>query len=202
KNNIITGNYFDKYNSKNPVVVWMTRRFLHTLFGFLDQIKPEKIIDIGCGEGEIEKRLKQRYANVYIKGLDIADVRTFKDFDFAIGNAITVKENKEYDVLLMLEVLEHVKEYTKAFANIKKIKANNIIISVPYEPWFRLCNLLRFAYIKRLGSTPGHVNHFTKKDFKKIIQENFSAGDIKIKRCLIWNFAFIQNIQFSQKQDQ
>lgn len=187
----MAGNLCDKYNSKNPLIRWVVNRFLNCLYFFLDEIKPKSILDIGCGEGEIEKRSRKRYGNIYIKGIDPGDVRTYKDFDFVVGNALTYKDDNQYDVVIMLEVLEHIKDYKKVLVNIKKIKAKNIIISVPNEPWFRLCNLLRFTYIKRLGNTPGHVNNFTKRNFKKILKENFSARKIKIKSCLIWNFALI-----------
>lgn len=198
KNKIITGNYFDKYHSKNPLIRHAVNKYLAALGGFLDKIKMEKILDLGCGEGEIIKFLKQKYKPAYVKAYDI-DVGLLKDlkkqfpsYDFEIRYLEKdLVEHEEYDLVLCLEVLEHIKEHKQALTNIKKIKAPYFIFSVPNEPFFRLANLARFKYVKRLGNTPGHINNFTYSQFKKLIKQTFPNSQINFKNCLIWNFAFL-----------
>jgi hypothetical protein len=40
-----------------------------------------------------------------------------------------------------------------------------LLVSVPREPLWRGLNLARGAYVKQLGNTPGHLNHWSKRSF-------------------------------------
>ena len=42
-------------------------------------------------------------------------------------------------------------------------------MSVPREPLWRGLNLARGAYLKALGNTPGHVNHWSKRSFAALL---------------------------------
>ena len=39
----------------------------------------------------------------------------------------------------------------------------------PLEPLWRGLNLARGAYVKALGNTPGHVNHWSKRSFVSLL---------------------------------
>lgn len=199
KNQNRAGNYFNKYGSNNSLIKYVVNKYLNTLNYFLEQIKVEKVLDLGCGEGAIIKFLKNKYKNIYIKGYDIDNAliknlkQKFPGHDFKIGYLEKdLAESQEYDLVLCLEVLEHIQEYKQALENIKRIKTSYLIFSVPNEPFFRFANLARLKYLKRLGNTPGHLNNFTYFQFKKLIKQTFLNHEINFKNCLIWNFAFVK----------
>ncbi len=62
------------------------------------------------------------------------------------------------------EVLEPRRSGT-SIENIKELCNENgfILLSVPKEPIWRICNMARGKYWKDLGNTPGHIQHWTKK---------------------------------------
>jgi hypothetical protein len=50
-----------------------------------------------------------------------------------------------------------------------RIARRHLLVSVPREPLWRALNMARGAYIRDLGNTPGHVNHFTKRGFAALL---------------------------------
>src|SRR5258708_28065858 len=46
----------EKYHDPNPVVGFVIRRFFERLGGVLAELKPQSMLDAGCGEGEMLRR--------------------------------------------------------------------------------------------------------------------------------------------------
>jgi hypothetical protein len=44
-----------------------------------------------------------------------------------------------------------------------------LIVSVPHEPLWRALNVARGAYLRELGNTPGHLNHWTRRSFVRLL---------------------------------
>jgi hypothetical protein len=42
-------------------------------------------------------------------------------------------------------------------------------VSVPREPLWRVLNLARGAYWTQLGNTPGHLNHWSRSAFVRLL---------------------------------
>jgi len=81
---------------------------------------------------------------------------------------------RNFDLVLAIEVLEHINDYQKALNNISQFSNKYILISVPWEPAFRLSNLLRGKNIKRWGNDIEHVNNWSKKKITKIVSDYFN----------------------------
>ena len=45
----------------------------------------------------------------------------------------------------------------------------HLLVSVPREPLWRGLNMARGAYLKELGNTPGHLNHWSKRSFVRLL---------------------------------
>jgi len=87
-----------------------------------------------------------------------------------------------FDAVICCEVLEHVEHPEKAVAELYRIlhKGGVALVSVPHEPIWRMLNMARFKYVKDLGNTPGHLNHWTRGEFKKFVrQAGFSVKQDK-----------------------
>jgi hypothetical protein len=46
---------------------------------------------------------------------------------------------------------------------------------VPREPLWRALNLARLSYVRELGNTPGHLNHWSKRDFVRFLTRRFEV---------------------------
>ena len=42
-----------------------------------------------------------------------------------------------------------------------RVAARHLLVSVPREPLWRALNVARGAYVRDLGNTPGHLNHWS-----------------------------------------
>ena len=56
-----TGNTYDKYNTTNPIERRMMERFFTTLDRFIGTTRPERILEVGLGEGLVSERLRDRF---------------------------------------------------------------------------------------------------------------------------------------------
>ena len=102
------------------------------------------------------------------------------------GGTRVLAENK-YDLVVCSEVLEHLEDPEQALKNIKELCNENgfILLSVPKEPIWRICNMARGKYWKDLGNTPGHIQHWTKRDFCRMVVNN-GMKIISVKTPFPW----------------
>ncbi len=72
----------------------------------------------------------------------------------------------EFDLVTATEVLEHVPDPETVLAEMARVARGHLLVSVPHEPMWRALNLARGAYVRDLGNTPGHLNHWTRRGFQ------------------------------------
>jgi hypothetical protein len=53
------------------------------------------------------------------------------------------------------------------------------VLSVPREPVWRAANMARGAYLRALGNTPGHVNHWSKRGFVEMVGTTFAVREVR-----------------------
>ncbi len=81
----VTGNYFNKYESKNLLVNILTKRFVKTYIDMIPEKSITKWLDVGCGEGFLLQELVARYPDILISGIDIGS----KELAIAKPSALT-----------------------------------------------------------------------------------------------------------------
>ena len=169
-----TGNTFDKYGSTNPVVRRLMSGFEGTLDALFINADPQSILDVGCGEGVLTERWAQRLGEKPVVGLDLPDPKLeaewaarrrenleFRTFD---GGDLPFADGS-FDLVAATEVLEHVPDPERTLAEMARVAARHLLVSVPREPLWRALNVARGAYVRDLGNTPGHINHWSKRSF-------------------------------------
>jgi hypothetical protein len=50
---------------------------------------------------------------------------------------------------------------------------------VPREPLWRGLNLARGAYVQSLGNTPGHVNHWSRRGFVRLLARHGRVIEVR-----------------------
>jgi 2-polyprenyl-3-methyl-5-hydroxy-6-metoxy-1,4-benzoquinol methylase len=180
----VTGNTYDKYGSTNPVVKRLMAGFERTLDELFTQAAPRSLLDVGCGEGVLTHRWAERLAPRRVVGIDLEDPsiqaewekRRVANLDYRVMKAENLPfADREFDVATAIEVLEHVPDPAHTVAEMARVASGHLLVSVPREPLWRTLNLARGAYVRDLGNTPGHLNHWSKRSFVRLLAQH---GDV------------------------
>jgi 2-polyprenyl-3-methyl-5-hydroxy-6-metoxy-1,4-benzoquinol methylase len=181
---IPTGNTFDKYGSTNPVVRRLMAGFDQSLDRLFDQAAPQSVLDVGCGEGVLTYRWAERLGEKPVLGIDLPDPKLQTEWDTRrrenlefrtmaaddAGNLPFAEDS--FDLAAAIEVLEHVPDPERTLAEMARVAARHLLVSVPHEPLWRVLNVARGAYLRDLGNTPGHVNHWSKRSFIRTVRRH------------------------------
>lgn len=176
----VTGNTYDKYGSTNPVVRRLMARFEATLEELFRAAAPHSLLDVGCGEGVLTQQWAQAIDGRVV-GIDLDDpllheqweTRKAPNLEYRVMKAERMPfGDGEFDVAAAIEVLEHVPDPEHTLAEMARVAERWLLVSVPREPLWRALNMARGAYLRDLGNTPGHLNHWTKRSFVELLSRH------------------------------
>jgi SAM-dependent methyltransferase len=179
-----TGNTYDKYATTNPLERRMMQGFMAALDAMLEGLAPRRILEIGVGEGHVTARVRERFPDATIVGVDLPDDELAGDWRAAglaclFGDATRLPvPDKAVDLVLAMEVLEHIPGPDAALAELARVCSSTLVASVPFEPIWRLGNIVRRRYVGQLGNTPGHVNHWTRGGFRRFVATRFDLDAV------------------------
>ena len=177
----VAGNTYDKYASTNPIERRMMDGFFAALDTMLEGTDPTVIVEVGAGEGRITERLVERFPDASVVGLDLPDTELVDDWasldvPMFFGDVTRLPfADHSVDLVVGLEVLEHVPVPEQALREIARVCSGTTVLSVPREPIWRLGNMARGRYLGQLGNTPGHVNHWTARSFERLVEQHFTV---------------------------
>jgi len=186
---IVVGNTYDKYASSNPIVKWMMNGFHGVLDELLDKSNPNSVHEVGCGEGywTIEchnKGLAVRGSDfseqVIAMAKENASKSGFSTYMFEVASIYElIPEKHSADLIVCCEVLEHLDNPEAGLRKLQEVVQKNIILSVPREPIWCALNLMRGKYISSFGNTPGHIQHWSKGGFIKLVSQYFNVVEVR-----------------------
>ena len=176
---VVIGNHTAKYTTGNPAIRWLTERFVGRLTDQMDLLAadthpPTNPLEVGAGEGVISLALLERFGRA--TGLDLPDVglraqwRSRPGPAYLHGDALRLPfDDDTFDLVVCVEVMEHVTDPVAALRELARVCRRHLLLSVPREPLFRGSNLVAGRYLRDLGNTPGHLNHWSSRDFGSLV---------------------------------
>lgn len=184
----------DKYLLKNPSLheedfPWKVSKILPLVDKMMVDFKGNivVILDVGGGSGlilaSISNYIKKRHHKKVIKyALDLSpgmlDIQKNNNLDikFLLNEDIkkTSLKDKEVDLVLMIDVLEHIINPPKALKEISRISKYSIFkVPLEHNINFKLINYLgRGGLRKKLIKSIGHVNVYDNVSLKKQISDH------------------------------
>jgi hypothetical protein len=88
------------------------------------------------------------------------------------------------DLVLCVDLLETSTSHRQVVRELARITAGSCVVSVPWEPWARLGNLVRGRDLGHLGRDPAHVQPFTPKRLVRTLRRGFR--DVDLHPCFPW----------------
>ena len=196
---VVTGNTYDKYGSTNPVVRRLMAGFHRSLDELFGTATPASILDIGCGEGVITREWAGRIAPGRVVGVDLDDPHLHEEWERSpVANVeYRVMQGErldfadgEFEMVSAIEVLEHVDDPEQVLAEMARCSSRWMLVSVPREPIWRATNMARGAYLRSLGNTPGHLNHWSSRSFLTLLEQYGTI--LEARRPFPWTMALVR----------
>jgi 2-polyprenyl-3-methyl-5-hydroxy-6-metoxy-1,4-benzoquinol methylase len=186
-----------KYVSKGRLARLTTGRFKSALASLLDEVTAPRVFDAGCGEGWIlAELLEPRFASVFGADLDMERLRYAREQQQAQAvlqcnlQHIPLADNA-VDLVLCLEVLEHVGNPQQSLAELHRVTGRYAILSVPNEPFWRMANMARGAYWSAWGNTPEHINHWSVWGFQRFVAPLFRVMRV-LNPAGVWTMLLVE----------
>lgn len=162
--------------------------------------KKAKAIELGCGEGHSTQRINKFLSkSVTLQASEYVAKQISIAKELNPGIKITEEniyelphKDKEFDLVYLLEVLEHLDYPDKALKEVSRILKDDgyMILGVPREPIWRALNMSRGKYLKDFGNTPGHLNHWSSTKLVKYLEKHFGVVE-SIKTPLPWTIVLV-----------
>lgn len=192
-----------KYGSSNPAVRRLLDRWSARLRAVVGPLTGN-VVDVGVGEGLCLERLLARAGPGGAGPVPARVVGVEYRFDKArvarrlpgvspvVADAGMLPVSEGWaDLVTCIEVLEHLPVVPLAVAELARVARDRCVVSVPWEPWFRLGNLGRGKNVGRLGNDPEHVQWFTPRRLRRVLAASFE--EVRVVRAFPWIIAEARN---------
>jgi 2-polyprenyl-3-methyl-5-hydroxy-6-metoxy-1,4-benzoquinol methylase len=179
---VIGGNVYPKYTTRNPFARLLVDNFARTLDGLIAKTGAREIHEVGCGEGFLTTRLAQQGLRVRGSDLSVGAIEEARararrldlEIPFRSVDLYSLAPDSDAaELVICCEVLEHVQDPDRALRILARLARPWLIASVPREPLWRLLNVARGKYLPAFGNTPGHLQHWSASRFRRLVGCHF-----------------------------
>lgn len=187
ENGVVVGTV-NKYKMRNPLGRLLIENFDRTIAELVSKVKPTTILEVGCGEGHITEILLNVTNASSLRCTDISDAILNEAKAAVHSNKVFFEKKSIYELevashqsnlVVCCEVLEHLEAPLLGLEKLVSVAAPYCLLSVPREPIFRTLNFIRGSYLSDFGNSPGHLQHWSKKDFIKLVGTKLEILEIE-----------------------
>lgn len=180
---------FNKYTTTSRAEQWLVDNFMSTLEGVFPDRQVTSVLEIGVGEGHVSEKVVARFPDAEVIGVDLPHPGHEESLQrswaergitgvFADATDLPFEDDR-FDLVLAIEVLEHMPEPEKALAELARVGRGDAILSVPLEPLWRVGNMVRGRYWDDWGNTPDHIQHWTRRGFVRMVERHLDVRSVR-----------------------
>jgi len=165
KDMYLSGEYFEKHPSWGVEdSAWKADNIIRTLNR--NGIQPRTICEVGCGAGEILYQLQQKMGQasefygyeISPQAFELCQKRANDKLHFKLQD-ILEEEGVFFDLILLMDVIEHVEDYFGFLRGIKQ-KSTYKLFHIPLN--LTVEAIVRPKALSKIRQICGHVHYFTK----------------------------------------
>lgn len=156
------------------------------------KLETKNIVDVGCGSGELIKKIEKNVPGVLLTGLDVSPLiieHNRKEIKNANFDTINLNENSKFnnnfDMVICCEVIEHVKDWKNAITVLTNLVQKDGFVIVTTQAGKRHKHHISL----------GHLRHFLKEEIEKELKKN--GMTIIESRYSGWPFMNLKNYMVS-----
>jgi SAM-dependent methyltransferase len=157
-----------------------------------NNLQPKSVCEVGCGSGEILNQLYLKMPEtvdftgyeISPQAFELCKTRNKQRLNFNLGDLVR-QENVYFDVLLCIDVFEHIEDYLTFLKDLQK-KAKYKIFHIPLD--LSVSSVLRSSPILRARQSVGHLHYFSKETALATLKDSgyeicdyfYTAGSIDL----------------------
>lgn len=137
-------------------------------------MKPMRVCEVGCGAGRVLESLAASYTQASFAGYDVAPAaaKFWKQISnprikLYVGDFFTA-DSRKYDLLLLLDVVEHVADPHDFLVRLKS-RSDYFVIHFPLD--LSASSILRESPLLHVRRKVGHIHYFTKSLALELLDE-------------------------------
>lgn len=135
---------------------------LYIMYGLVQPMKNQKILDYGCGIGTAVKYFKNITDRVSFMGYDVKDyMRQISPY----SHHLFVEEVPECDTVYFMHSFAHVPEISKVIFELREKVRDKVIVITPNADWIRLQKNENYT------PDPTVVHHYDMKELIDIFED-------------------------------
>jgi len=137
----------------------------------------KSVCEVGCGSGEILVQLQKRFPDVNswvgydiaTDAIAIAEKKSSDKLKFKLQDITLVDNSEQYDLMLVIDVIEHLENYF-SFLDAILEKSRYFIFHIPLD----MCvwSLMREGMLTASKNRVGHIHNFTEDFIKSILNDH------------------------------
>lgn len=149
-------------------------KFIHSILE-ANKIVYSSVCEVGCGTGEVLIQLKKLHGSktVSYAGYDISkdaiDIAAKKNSGIEFKCADIASENVSVDVMLVVDVIEHLKDYFSFLESISK-KSRYTVFHIPLDMF--VWSLFREKMLIESKERVGHIHNFSEDFILSILKDH------------------------------
>lgn len=191
---------FEKYTQSGKIGDCLIKNFYNSCFTLLETIqqKIQNVFEVGSGEGISTQQLHNFLGSEVV--YEASELRENRIPMIKKRNPLVnvsqetiyslSKESKSIDLVICLEVLEHLENPQKALKELSRVTKKYTLISTPREPWWSWLNVCRGKYLTGFGNTPSHIQRWSSRGLAEEVDPWFEL--LAVRKPLPWTMLLLK----------
>lgn len=150
-------------------------------------LRPQRMLDVGCGDGRLARLVKNSCQGVWIAGCDISEVALARAdsldqaFTIDLDHGAFPIEDHTMDVVTFSEVLEHLVEPRHALAEARRVlrPSGRVLVTVPNFAFWRFRLHALSGAVPPITADERHFHSYNADSLARLLTEaGFAVVDV------------------------